>query len=106
MFWLKRLALPGLVFSAALVLAGCQTSAAKSAAASTTQADGISCDKCKVTWVKTPTTGGKGRVLGYSRQKQMVCPDCKSAVENLFASGKFEHTCATCGGNMQACAVH
>jgi hypothetical protein len=73
----------------------------------TPSTDAIARDKCKVTFVKVPTVdGGKPTVTGYATRKQMVCPDCKSAVQNMFATGKFEHTCTTCGGNMSGCAAH
>jgi len=72
----------------------------------TPSSDAIACDKCKVTFVKVPVDGGKGRIVGYTSRKQMVCPDCKGAVENMFATGKFEHTCTACGGNMSGCAAH
>jgi hypothetical protein len=76
------------------------------AVAGTPTNDAVACDKCKVTVVKTPETNQKGRVIGYSDKKQMVCPDCKSMAENFFTSGKMEHTCKACGGNMSGCAMH
>ena len=107
--------LPGLTLGAGLVLGGCQSDGKPSpnAMAGTPSTDGIACDKCEVTWVKVPNTGtsgagGKGSmgITGYSSRKRMACPDCKSAVANMFATGKLEHTCKACGGNMAGCAVH
>lgn len=103
--------LAGLTVGAGLILAGCQSDGKPSpnAMRGTPSTDGIACDKCKVTWVKVPITPGGGkdnRIIGYTSRKQMVCPDCNSAVANMFATGKFEHTCKACGGNMRACAVH
>lgn len=103
-----KLALAGLTLGAGLMLAGCQADGKSSPDAMTgTQAgQGIACDKCKTTWVQVPTTSGKGTISGYSPRSQMVCPECKSAVANMFATGKFEHTCAACGGNISGCAMH
>ena len=114
MFRFTKVALAGLTLSAGLVLAGCQSNGKPSpnAMRGTPSTDGIACDKCEVTWVKVPNTspgaGGKGSmgITGYSSRKRMACPECKSAVANLFATGKFEHTCTACGGNMSGCAVH
>lgn len=113
MFRFSKMALAGLALGAGLVLAGCQSGGKPSpnAMTGTPSTQAIACDKCKVTWVKVPNTpspGGKGSmgITGYTTRKQMVCPDCKGAVENLFATGKFEHTCSACGGNMSGCAVH
>jgi hypothetical protein len=91
---------------------GCQVTATKPSpdathGAPTTQA--VACDKCKVVWKKEPMTAGGGhsdRVIGYTTQKQMVCPECRNAVTNMFTTGRFEHTCSACGGNIQACAEH
>jgi hypothetical protein len=104
-----------LFVSAALAVAGlvsgCQSdngTNAASAAAPATQA--VTCSKCKVTWVKYPITAGGGkdhRIIGYRTRKSMECPDCKSAVANFFTTGKFEHTCKTCGPDaMEICEAH
>jgi hypothetical protein len=95
-----------------LFVTGCQSSGTKPSATATPgtpTTDAVSCDKCKVVWQKAPLTVGGGhsdRVVGYTTRKQMVCPDCRDAVQNMFATGRFEHTCSACGGNMQACATH
>ena len=96
-----------LTVAVGLLVVGCQSSSKPSpnAMAGTPSDDAIACDKCNVTWVKSPREH-RGRVVGYSNRKQMVCPECKSAVQNLFATGKLEHTCTACGGNMSGCAVH
>lgn len=106
-----KMALAGLTLGTGLILAGCQSAGKPSANAmvGTPSTDGIACDKCETTWVKVPQaqSGRMGApIIGYSDRKQMVCPECKSAVANLFATGKFEHTCTACGGNMSGCAVH
>ena len=102
----------GFALTGALFLAGCQSAGNKpapGATAGTPSRDAVACDKCKVVWANEPITVGGGksdRVVGYTTQKQMVCPECRSAVHNMFTTGKFQHTCTACGGNMEACAVH
>ncbi|HEY8666029.1 MAG TPA: hypothetical protein VIL86_05155 [Tepidisphaeraceae bacterium] len=86
-----------------LLAAGCAANA-KPAAPSSTQA--IRCTKCEVTWVKDQRKDTKGHTVGYASKKSMVCPDCKDAVENFFAGGKFQHTCKTCGDTMEMCDTH
>ena len=111
MFGFRQLGLAG-VLGVGLALAGCQSTGNKpatNATAGTPTSDAVACDKCKVVWTKTPLTAGGGksdRVIGYTSQKQMVCPDCRSVVQNLFTTGNPQHTCGACGGNMQTCAMH
>jgi hypothetical protein len=78
-------------------------------AMSATQMDGqaVTCDTCKVTWVKTPVTNQKGRVIAYTTKKSHECPECRSAAENFFTTGNLKHDCATCGKDaMQMCESH
>jgi hypothetical protein len=91
------------VLGGSLFAAGCASNPPPPSAASSTQ--GVTCSKCLVTWVKVPDTA-KGRVVGYTSRKSMVCPDCKDAVNNFFATGKLQHTCATCGDSMDICNAH
>ena len=96
----------GMTLVGGLVLAGCASSgngAQAASAGASTQA--VTCSKCKVTWVKVPDTA-KGRIVGYTNRKEMTCPDCKDAVANFFATGKFQHTCKTCGDSMELCEAH
>jgi hypothetical protein len=102
MFALSKLAIAGLTMGG-LLIGGCAANGAGSAAAPSTQA--VTCSKCQVTWVKVPDTA-KGRVVGYTTRKSMTCPDCKSAVDNFFATGKLQHTCETCGDSMEICERH
>lgn len=92
----------GAVVLAGLTLAGCQSTGALQASGGEPQA--VMCDKCKTTWVRSPQRQGK--VTIYTTRKTMTCPDCKSAVANFFTTGKLEHTCASCGGELQHCDVH
>ena len=92
----------GLALAAGTLLAGCKTAPATHAMAP----NAVQCDLCKVTWVKVPRYAGKGGIVGYSSIKHMECPDCRNAVVNFFETGKFEHTCKVCGGNMTICESH
>ncbi|MFH0879887.1 MAG: hypothetical protein V2A34_09260 [Lentisphaerota bacterium] len=60
------------------------------------------CIKCKEIWVTHPQHVGKAAV---SHKRTMICPDCDSAVQNYFTTGKFEHTCKTCGDALSSCSV-
>ena len=103
MFGMTKLALAGLTLGAGAVLSGCTSNGTSTGTAASTQA--ITCSKCQVTWIKVPDTV-KGRVVGYTNRKSHSCPDCKDAVANFFATGKFEHTCKTCGDAMELCQGH
>lgn len=59
----------------------------------------VMCPPCETVWVKAPV-GEKAR--SYTRIGKMVCEDCRSAVEQVFAEGKLEHACGTCG-DLKAC---
>jgi hypothetical protein len=94
----------GVAVLSALALAGCQsTSTAQAGPAAATHA--VMCSKCQAAWVNTPTRDGRGRIVGYAARREMVCPDCRSAVANFFATGKLEHACKSCGGDMQVCEL-
>lgn len=102
---LKKTAMFGLMsLVAALFLAsaGCQSTGSGSTTAAETKA--IMCDKCKTVFISNPAAAQ--RFSFYSPAKAMSCPDCKSAVANYFATGKLEHTCKTCGGDLQPCEFH
>src|SRR5262245_29070488 len=89
-----------------LGVVGCQSMGTDSSTASASDAQGVSCAKCQVTWVKVPQTA-KGRIVGYYNKKSMECPECRSAVENFFATGKLEHACKVCGPDaMEICKTH
>src|SRR5438094_444668 len=101
MFSALRMGLLGLSVGASLLAFGCQSGGAKSESSeSLASTQAVTCDKCEVTWVKVPIQGGKGRIVGYTSRKHMECPMCKDAVTNFFQTGKLEHTCSVCGGNM------
>ena len=98
MLWTKMGSVAAIL--GACVLAGCAMSGNRqTATAPSTQA--VMCSKCQVTWVKVPAQYGK--VTAFTTHKSMVCPDCKSAAQNFFATGKMSHTCKTCGETMELC---
>ena len=108
MFISTTKSLLGLGLGATLFFTGCQSDAQRMAPASHAMAsDAVACDKCETTWVKvantSPNAGGRPGFTSYSNQKKMVCPDCKSAVSNFFATGEMKHDCKACGGNMTIC---
>ena len=95
----------GLTLGAGLLVTGCASNKPpESSLVASTQ--GVTCSKCQVTWVKAPTTNDKGRIVGYTTKKRDICPDCYDAVQSFFASGKFQHTCRTCGDTMEICEAH
>ena len=115
----KRIgAVAAVLLGATLMAAGCESSGDTGGAATGTgrdtpamaaqgQEQAATCEKCKVTWTKVPDTGGKGRVVAYKTRRSHECPDCRNAVNNLFATGKMEHTCKTCGDDaLQICEAH
>ena len=81
-------------------LAGCATTAA--VASNDTLA--VLCPTCETVWVRRRRQINK--TTFYTTEKKMVCPDCTSAVETFFKTGKLQHTCATCGGNLAPCKAH
>ena len=104
----KRFGLAALFLGSGLVLAGCQAAGNGPPQSTLVNSDkGLTCAKCETTWVKMADRSGKGgRVVGYSWVKKDVCPDCRNAVDNFFATGKLQHACKTCGDNMKVCETH
>ena len=64
----------------------------------------IMCPKCETVWVKTPKQVG-AKAVTYVSTKKMKCTDCKNAIESFLATGKFSHTCKTCG-DLVMCKMH
>ena len=109
MFRSLKLAFAGLVAGAGLFATGCASTPPQSSLEPSAQ--GITCTKCQVTWVKIPVAAGGGQAryagyTGYRWSKQDVCPDCMDAVTSFFENGKFQHTCKTCGDTMVICQRH
>ena len=68
--------------------------------------EGVTCTKCQVVWVKVPLYGSHARIVRYAWTERDVCPDCMTDVQSFFATGKFGHTCKTCGDTMEICKAH
>jgi len=100
-----KIVIASLFTASALFVAGCQSTPTQAANESASK-EALTCDKCKTTYVKVPVTGGKTRVVGYRSEKRMECPDCKTAAENFFATGNWQHTCKTCGDAIEVCKAH
>ena len=98
--------LAALTLGASMLLAGCQANNKPAQSELVAGEQGVMCSKCKTTWVKSPVVSDKGRVIAYTNKKSHVCPDCRAAVTNFFATGEFKHTCKTCGDSMEICEAH
>lgn len=73
-----------------------------------TEADkAVMCAKCETVWVRRLQKGSfeKSRAVVYRNEKVMQCPDCKSGMANFFTTGKWQHTCNTCGDKLTECAA-
>ena len=101
-----RLPKLGLALTAGLFAAGCQTADKPAESRLVASDQGVMCEKCKTTWVKVPESTRGLRVIAYTEQKRHTCPDCTTAAQNFFATGKLEHSCKTCGDNMKVCEAH
>ncbi len=88
--------------SLVLGLSGCTTANAGANPGSTATA--VLCPTCETVWVRQRRQINK--TTFYTTGKRMSCPECSSAVETFFKTGKLQHTCATCGGNLAPCKAH
>jgi ribosomal protein L37AE/L43A len=83
----------------AVLVAGCSSIQPKTS----TEAEGkepfVTCSKCQTVWVQRAHHLDKSTVE-YRREKQLACPDCRSAVAAFFKTGKLAHTCKSCGGQL------
>ena len=107
MFGLGKMGTVILALSGGLVLAGCakDNTAAESSTLNTDK--GVICTKCQTTWVQVEHRDKAGQQITYfTPQKRHVCPDCKDAVANFFATGNLQKTCKTCGDSMEICEGH
>jgi hypothetical protein len=77
---------------------GCVNVHKPHAAARDSRDPAVMCDRCRTTWVVRSETAGK--LVRYTRQKAMVCPDCESAVMHWFKTGELKHACSHCRGKM------
>ena len=92
--------------TAGILLGGCHQSGRAPATSEAASAQAITCAKCKVTYVRVPAHRGKSRAIGYRSAKRMDCPECRTAAENFFSTGKFQHRCKICGDSMEICEAH
>ena len=101
-----KIGMLSLGFSA--LLAGCQSDHVATTPTHEMSPTAMRCDKCQVTWVKTPYANGRTPgAVGYKDSQKMVCADCEERMSNFFKTGKImEHHCNACGGNMVACEGH
>src|SRR4051794_12911371 len=97
MFGLSKIFGATLMLGSGLFFAGCAATAPATTANDAVSGKAVTCEKCQVTYAQVPDTAGKSRIVGYKTQKSMECPDCKTAAQNFFATGKLQHTCKTCG---------
>ncbi|MEY5024708.1 MAG: hypothetical protein RLZZ244_236 [Verrucomicrobiota bacterium] len=58
----------------------------------------VMCDRCKTTWVVRGDPSGK--MVRYTRERAMVCPDCETAVAHWMRTGELKHHCAHCRGKL------
>lgn len=87
-----------------VLLVGCQF-ADKRESSSSTQARAVVCPKCETVWVEGLDLNDP-YMMTYRPEKVMKCPDCQSAVESFFRTGRLAHTCDTCGGDLKHCTEH
>lgn len=66
----------------------------------------VMCAKCKVVWV-APLDPADSNVPTYAAEGWMhECPDCHAAAVSYFRTGRFEHTCESCGDALVHCTEH
>lgn len=87
-----------------VLLAGCQFTG-KREPPPLREAKAVICPKCETVWVEGLDLNDP-YMMTYRPEKVMKCPDCKSAVESFFTTGKLAHTCETCGGDLKHCTKH
>ena len=83
------------------LMTGCTTTGHKAGMSMGADEPAVMCGKCQAVWVSRPHQINK--VTVYRKVKTMQCPDCNSAAENFFKTGKFDHTCTACGDSLMAC---
>ena len=96
---------------ASALLAGCQAINGNNGPSLSTldqSENGVTCSKCQTTWVKIADNSGSkaSRISGITTRKSHVCPDCRDAATNFFATGKLQHTCKACGDSLEVCEAY
>ena len=80
-----------------------EETAAQTEAPAATADRAVMCAKCQTVWVRRAEHINK--VTVYHNEQVMECPDCRSAALNFLTTGKWKHSCKTCGDNLSACAL-
>ena len=62
----------------------------------------VFCPSCKVVWVEMLDFDDPYR-MSTSPGRVMECPDCERAAVGFFETGKLEHSCKACGGELVHC---
>ena len=83
------------------LLIGCQMPAS---GGDDTSTRALICVKCETVWVERVDLNEP--YVTFRPEKTTVCPDCESAIATFFKTGRLEHTCGTCGGQIKHCEVH
>ena len=91
------------LFGLSSLLLGCQTTSG--GGQETASARAVICAKCETVWVERIDLNDPYGMT-FRPEETTVCPDCESAVATFFKTGKLEHTCRTCGGQIKHCEVH
>ena len=95
----------GVMVGLVAALVGCQSQHDRGRDVSDTEARAVMCAKCETVWTDRIDLNDP-----YARtvrpERVTVCPDCESAVASFFKTGKLEHTCRACGGEIRHCTVH
>ena len=65
--------------------------------------DVVTCTRCQTVWVAGSDISYTYEDASYDAEPIHQCQDCRYAVENYFATGKWVHTCGVCGEGLQRC---
>lgn len=96
----------------ALTLAGCESMKHKdhhdhdTSASKDMSSAKVVCDQCNDTWEQKMVVNDKGVAVPqvFTAKGADVCPTCKKAAEDYFATGTSAR-CQTCGGKMKVVAA-
>ena len=91
----------GLLFTALLVGAGCQSGGSRPPAMASATPEPeptiVRCDKCRTTWVRHLDDKGHPVPFAYHSTGAEACAECAKAVEEYFAGGGTMRQCKKCG---------
>lgn len=86
----------------ATALLGCKSDASEGLS-QPGQPSVVECSECRTIWIDGSETYYTWAESSYESEARHACPDCKSAVENFFRTGRFTHSCTRCGENIRVC---